>query len=81
MSSEDYEIFRHLDDARKELRKLHAVPCPVCQNHLPKAHPKMLLPQERCNMHGYTDPRERIPREEVDGIFLRHGITRQTEGK
>jgi len=51
------EVFGAMRDMRKHLRAKYGVPCPVCKQKLPKAHPTILLPQQRCRMHGYRDER------------------------
>lgn len=43
--------------SRKEDRARLGVPCPRCVVLLPKAHPKILMPGQRCKMHNYRDPR------------------------
>lgn len=56
----DYgDMCRDLREARRETRARHGVPCPVCIEKLPKASPTILLPQQRCKMHGYRDLRPR----------------------
>lgn len=55
--SESVEIFRAMGDMRKTLRKLYGVDCPECVRLLPRAHPSILLPGQRCRIHGYRDPR------------------------
>jgi hypothetical protein len=54
------DYFRDMKDARKELRQAHGVECPVCVEKLPKACPSILLPQQRCRIHGYRDPRPHL---------------------
>ena len=76
MSSEDYEVFRRLKDARRELRNIYARPCPVCQERLPKAPASKLLPLEKCKIHGYQDLRPRLTEDEVNAVFNRFGLTR-----
>lgn len=44
----------------KGLRKRYGVPCPQCPTHRPKAQPSILLPQQKCKVDGYVDPRPRI---------------------
>lgn len=66
--SDMIETFRALDDTRKELRRELGRPCPECQRLLPKAHPKILLPQGWCKMHRYRDPR---PEQLVDDFYAR----------
>lgn len=56
----DYgDMCRDIRDARRIARAKHGVPCPVCTEKLPRAHPTILLPQQRCRIHGYVDPRPR----------------------
>ena len=56
----DYgEMCKDIREARKEARHKHGVPCPECVRLLPKAHPTILLPQQRCKIHGYRDSRPR----------------------
>lgn len=58
--SYDYGDFcRDARDARRERRKRLGVPCPECVRLLPKACPTILLPQQRCRIHGYRDARSR----------------------
>lgn len=56
----DYgDLCREIREERSEKRRLYGVPCPECVAKLPKAHPSILLPQQRCRIHGYRDPRPR----------------------
>ncbi len=49
----DYgDMCRDIRDARREVRAKHGKPCT-------RAHPTILLPQQRCKIHGYRDPRPR----------------------
>lgn len=45
--------------SRQQMRDKHGVPCPECVVKLPKACPTILLPGQRCRIHGYRDPRPR----------------------
>ena len=57
----DYgDMCREIRDARREARAVHGVDCPECVRLLPKANPSLLLPGQRCKIHGYRDPRKRI---------------------
>lgn len=61
----DYgEMCKDIRNAKRDARDKHGVPCPVCVEKLPKAHPSILLPQQRCKIHGYRDPRKRTPETE-----------------
>jgi hypothetical protein len=55
------DLFRAMRDERREKRAALGVPCPECVRLLPKASPSILLPQQRCRIHGYRDPRKRTP--------------------
>lgn len=54
------DYFNDLRESRKERRALYGVNCPRCKEVRPKAHPSILLPQQRCKVDGYRDPRPRI---------------------
>ena len=51
------EFWKAVRQARRDDRAKLGVPCPECKRLLPKAHPKILLPGQRCKMHTYRDPR------------------------
>ena len=56
----DYgDMCRDIREARRDARAKHGVPCPKCVALLPKASPTILLPEQRCKIHGYRDPRRR----------------------
>lgn len=57
--SEYGDMCRDIREARRLKRNEHGVPCSVCKDKLPKANPSILLPQQRCKIHGYKDPRPR----------------------
>jgi hypothetical protein len=57
MESDYGDQCRELRDAKREARRLHGQPCPVCIEKLPRAHPSILLPQQVCKIHKYRDPR------------------------
>lgn len=59
MSSDYGDLCRDIRDARREARSKYGIPCPECKAKLPKASPSILLPQQRCRIHGYRDPRPR----------------------
>lgn len=66
--SESIQIFRDMKVLRKLLRQHHGQPCPRCVQFLPKAHPTILLPQERCRIHRYTDPRPELTQADYDAL-------------
>lgn len=56
----DYADFcRDIRTARSEARAKHGAPCPECKRLLPRACPTILLPQQKCKIHNYRDPRPR----------------------
>jgi hypothetical protein len=56
--------FNAMKEQRRELRAKYGVPCPECVKKLPKASPSILLPRQRCNIHGYRDQRPRLASQE-----------------
>ena len=54
------EVFNALKEHRRELRATYGAECPQCRIVRPKAHPSILLPQQRCKVDGYRDPRPRL---------------------
>ena len=50
--------FRAWDADKKERKAKFGIPCPDCKKRLPKAHPKILMPNQKC-WCGYRDKRER----------------------
>lgn len=53
------EIFNAMREAKREKRKRLGVSCPGCNIKEPKRIPTILLPQQRCKVCGYRDPRPR----------------------
>jgi len=53
------DTFNALRAARRDARARLGVNCPTCTVKLPKAQPSILLPQQRCRVCGYRDPRKR----------------------
>ncbi len=61
----DYgDLCRDIREDRRTARAKHGVPCPECIRLLPKANPSILLPQQRCKIHGYRDQRPRTKENE-----------------
>jgi hypothetical protein len=65
--------FRALKDAKRAIKEKYGVPCPECVKKLPRAAPSILLPQQRCRIHGYRDPRPRGPEHSVWEEGAPHG--------
>jgi hypothetical protein len=64
--SETVEIYKALKDHRRELRAKHGVQCPRCRETRPRANPSILLPQQRCKVDGYRDPRPELQQNEIE---------------
>lgn len=61
----DYgDMCKDIREERRRVRDKFGVPCAVCREKLPRAHPSILLPQQRCKIHGYRDPRPRTEESE-----------------
>ena len=54
------DVFNAMKENRRKRRAKYGVDCPECVRLLPKACPSILLPQQRCKIHGYRDPRPRL---------------------
>lgn len=50
------DYYRDVKEWKKERRKKLGIPCPDCQRLLPKAHPSILLPGQKCKMHPFRAP-------------------------
>lgn len=64
MSSDYGDLCRDLRDAKRNARRKHGIECPECVRLLPKASPTILLPGQRCKIHGYRDKRTRLTDEQ-----------------
>jgi len=62
--SETAELYKAMGDHKKALRAKYGVNCPQCAVKRPKAHPSILLPQQRCRVDGYIDPRPELTDEQ-----------------
>lgn len=66
--SDQVEVWRAMDEGRKAARAALGVKCPECVRLLPRAHPTILLPQQRCKIHNYRDQR---PESVLDDWYVR----------
>jgi hypothetical protein len=53
---------------KNQLKEKYGKPCPECLRLLPKAHPKILMPQGYCKMHKYKDQRPELTKEEWESV-------------
>lgn len=74
MSREDFEPLVQLRKARREFKRRYATPCQQCVELLPKAHPSMLLPGQKCRIHGWTNPAPRLEKGLFDKVALEFGL-------
>lgn len=58
------DLFNEYRAFKKERKQRLGMPCPDCTIRLPKAQPKILMPNQKC-WCGYRDNR---PREAARGI-------------
>lgn len=58
------DLCRELREKRRDRRAKYGVDCPGCRKKEPKRTPSILLPQQRCKVCGYRDPRKRETYEE-----------------
>lgn len=66
--SETIDDYKALTDHRKAVRAKFGVKCPGCAVARPKAHPTILMPQQRCKVDGYRDPRPELTEEEWQSV-------------
>lgn len=57
--SDMIDMYRDLKEMRQAERRVFGLPCPVCIEKLPRAHPKQLQPGQTCRAHKphYRDER------------------------
>lgn len=60
--------FVFMKNRKKAVRAKHGVQCPVCKTLRPKAHASILLPQQRCRVDRYVDPRPELTDEQWDEV-------------
>jgi len=71
--SECAEMFSCHAELRKLLRARYGKPCPECVRLLPKAHPTILLPRQRCRIHKYHDLRPELTQADYDALSEKGG--------
>jgi len=57
--SEYAELCRDMRDHKREMKAKFGVLCEGCKIARPKAHPTIMLPQQRCKVCGNKDNRPR----------------------
>jgi len=68
--SDMIDAFRDIKATNKRIRQLFGQPCQRCQVSLPKAQPKILLPQQWCKAHKphWQDPRPELTKEDYNQL-------------
>lgn len=66
--SETGEMWRDWKDGKKALKAKYGILCPQCKIARPKAHPTILMPQQRCKVDGYRDMRPRLTDEQEEEV-------------
>jgi len=51
------DYYNDIRNDRRERRAKFGLECPQCRVVRPKAQPSILLPNQRCKVDGYRDPR------------------------
>lgn len=62
--SDTIDDYRALGDHKKRVRAKYGIECPECKRLQPKRSPTILLPQQRCKVDGYRDPRPDLTNDE-----------------
>lgn len=62
--SDMIDNFRSMKDHKKRLRDKYGVECPECQKIRPRARATILVPQQRCRIDKYIDPRPELTDEQ-----------------
>lgn len=60
------DVFKALKAHGKALRAKYGVECPVCTKERPRANASILLPQARCRVCKYIDPRPYLTKEQLE---------------
>lgn len=55
---DDYRAWR---EEKRKARKEQGIRCEECMRLLPKAHPSILLPGQKCSMHNFRAPQRKKP--------------------
>lgn len=66
--SDMIDAFRGMKDHRKAVRKAFGMPCPRCTIREPRRIPTILIPQQRCRVDGYVDPRAELTSEQHQAV-------------
>jgi hypothetical protein len=54
------EMQNAIKEHKKRLRAMFGIECPECKRLRPRANATIMLPQQRCRVDGYRDPRPEL---------------------
>lgn len=74
MTGDMGELFNDMKAARKALRARYGVECPQCKLLRPKTNASILLPNQRCKVDNYRDPRERLTVDQENRAYEDSGL-------
>ncbi len=66
--SEMGDDYRAMREHTRALRDKYGVSCPRCAEARPRAPASILLPQQRCRVDRYVDPRPRLTDEQRSDV-------------
>ena len=58
--SDTIDDYKSMADHKKRLRAKFGIECPECKRLQPKRNATILMPQQRCRVDGYRDPRPEL---------------------
>ena len=58
--SDMIDAYKGMKDHKAWLRARYGVECPECKKFRPRANATILLPQQRCKVDRYVDPRPEL---------------------
>jgi hypothetical protein len=58
--TDTFDDYKSIKEHRARLREKYGKPCAMCVRLLPRARPTILLPQQRCRIHGFVDLRPEL---------------------
>ena len=76
-TDEDREFYKSWKNVHKTRRQMFGVPCPQCPSN---RSPTILLPQQKCKVDGYRDPRPRLTKEQQNAPWEANGFKEVKDG-
>lgn len=58
MTGDEGDYWRDVKEARRRERDKHGIECVGCMAKEPNRNPTILMPQQKCRVCGYRDPRK-----------------------